>query len=232
MPTALITGGTRGFGLALAKALVDRDWSVIVDGRDPRALDSAAVLLGARTTAIAGDVTDKVHRRRLIEAVDRFDGLDLLVNNASSLGPTPLPGLDRYPLAGLRDVLETNLVAPLALIQSLLTNIRSASGKIVNISSDAALEPYEGWGGYGASKAALDLISAVLGEEQKSINVYAFDPGDMRTDMHQAAYPGEDISDRPRPEAIVPALLTLLDHAPPSGRYRASDFLVAAEVAS
>ena len=232
MSTALITGGTRGFGLALAQALVDREWSVIVNGRNTQALDDAAAQLGPRATAIAGDVTDRVHRRRLIEAVDGFGGLDLLVNNASSLGPTPLPGLDRYPVERLREVLETNVVAPLALIQSLLTNIRSASGTIVNISSDAALEPYAGWGGYGASKAGLDLMSAVLAQEQTGINVYAFDPGDMRTDMHQAAYPGEDISDRPLPETIVPSLLALLEQAPPSGRYRAGDFLVVAEVAS
>lgn len=232
MSTALITGGTRGFGLALAKEFVARDWRVIVDGRDTDAVEKAATHLGPNAIAIPGDVTDKAHRRSLVDAVDRFDALDLLVNNASSLGTSPLPGVDRYPLDELRDVLETNVIAPLALTQALLTNLRLASGTIVNVSSDAAVEPYPGWGGYGASKAALDQISAVLGEEQSSIRVYSFDPGDMRTDMHQAAYPGEDISDRPLPETIVPALLSLLEGAPPSGRYRAGDILVSAQVTS
>ena len=232
MSTALITGGTRGFGFALAKALVERDWTVIVDGRKRESLERAAADLGPGAVAIQGDVTDRAHRRALVEAVDRFDGLDLLVNNASSLGPSPLPGLDRYPLEELRVVFDNNVIAPLALTQALLTNLRPASGTVVNISSDAAVEAYEGWGGYGASKAALDLLSAVLGEEQKSIRVYAFDPGDMRTEMHQAAYPGEDISDRPLPETIAPALIALLEQAPPSGRYRANDLLVKAEVAS
>lgn len=233
MSVALITGGSRGFGLALAKALVARNWRVVIDGRDAASLRMAASTLGGEVTAIPGDVADAAHRRQLVEAVDRWDSLDLLVNNASSLGPSPLPGLDHYPLDELERVYRVNTLAPLALIQSLLPNLKPVSGTIVNITSDAAVEPYEGWGGYGSSKAALDQISAVLGAEQKSIRVYAFDPGDMRTAMHQDAYPGEDISDRPEPETVVPALLRLLDDAPPSGRYRATDLPIeTAEVAS
>ena len=232
MGVALITGASRGFGFALAKELVDRDWKVVIDGRDAEALEVAAAELGPNAVAIPGDVSDPAHRRSLLEAVDRFDTLDLLVNNASVLGPSPLPGLDRYPLDDLERVFQVNVLAPLALSQSLLTNLKPVSGTIVNVTSDAAVEAYEGWGGYGSSKAALDQLSAVLGVEQTSIRVYAFDPGDMRTAMHQAAFPGEDISDRPEPETVVPALLRLLEDAPASGRYRASDLIVVEEVAS
>ena len=225
MSLAIVTGGSRGFGLALAKDLVSREWDVIVDGRDRQTLDAAASELGERAIAIAGDVANPGHRRELMEAVDRFEGLDLLVNNASALGPSPLPGLDRFPLAELSDLYRVNVLAPLALIQAFLPNLRAVGGTIVNVTSDAAVESYEGWGGYGSSKAALDRISGVLATEQ-SLRVYAFDPGDMRTAMHQAAFPGEDISDRPEPEAVVPALVRLLEDSPPSGRFRASDLLV------
>jgi NAD(P)-dependent dehydrogenase (short-subunit alcohol dehydrogenase family) len=233
MSIGLITGASRGLGLALARELVGRHWRLVIDGRDPTALKEAAATLGGEVIAIPGDIADASHRRQLMEAVDRFDDLDLLVNNASSLGPSPLPGLDRYPIEELAQVYRVNALAPLALIQSLLPNLKAASGTIVNVTSDAAVEPYEGWGGYGSSKAALDQISAVLGVEQRSIRVYAFDPGDMRTAMHQDAYPTEDISDRPEPETVVPALMRLLEKAPPSGRYRASELGVpVAEVAS
>lgn len=233
MPVSLITGASRGFGFAVAKELVAQGWRVVIDGRDAAALHAAAAELGGEVVAIPGDVADPAHRRQLIEAVDRFDALDLLVNNASSLGPSPLPPLDRYPIAALEQVYRVNVLAPLALIQSLLPNLKPVSGTIVNITSDAAVEPYEGWGGYGSSKAALDQLSAVLGAEQKSVRVYGFDPGDMRTAMHQDAYPGQDISDRPEPETVVPALMRLIDDSPPSGRYRAADLSVAAaEVAS
>jgi NAD(P)-dependent dehydrogenase (short-subunit alcohol dehydrogenase family) len=227
MPVALITGGSRGFGLALARALAEREWRLVIDGRDAAVLADAASGLGPGVVAVPGDVADAAHRRRLMEAVDGYRDLDLLVNNASTLGPTPLPSLDRYPIAELERVLLVNAVAPLALAQTLLPNLRAASGTIVNVTSDAAVEAYEGWGGYGASKAALDQMSAVLGVEEKSVRVYAFDPGDMRTEMHQAAFPGEDISDRAGPEEVVPALLRLLDDAPPSGRYRAADLAAA-----
>jgi NAD(P)-dependent dehydrogenase (short-subunit alcohol dehydrogenase family) len=212
--------------LALAKELAGRGWRVLVDGRDGESLERARALLGDSAIAIAGDVADPAHRRALVDEVDRLRTLDLLVNNASSLGPSPLPGLDRYPIEELESVYRTNVVAPLALVQALLPNLVPVSGSVVNVSSDAAIEAYEGWGGYGSSKAALDQLSAVLGAEQTSIRVYSFDPGDMRTEMHQAAYPGEDISDRPEPETVVPALMRLLEDAPPSGRYRASDLLL------
>jgi NAD(P)-dependent dehydrogenase (short-subunit alcohol dehydrogenase family) len=227
MSVALITGGSRGFGFALAEQLVGRTWRIVIDGRDADALNRAASRLGGGVLALPGDISDPAHRKRLIDAVDGLGALDLLVNNASSLGPSPLPGLSRYPLDELEQVYRTNVLGPLAMMQSLLPNLKEVSGSIVNITSDAAVEAYEGWGGYGSSKAALDQITAVLGAEQKSVRIYSFDPGDMRTAMHQEAYPGEDISDRPEPEAIVPALLRLLNESPPSGRYRASDLMIA-----
>jgi NAD(P)-dependent dehydrogenase (short-subunit alcohol dehydrogenase family) len=226
MKTAVVTGASRGFGLALTSELAAQGWRVIVDARDLTALDKATRALSGDVIPIAGDVTDPAHRRELIEFVDRFDTLDLLVNNASSLGPTPLPGLDRYPPDALEEVYRVNILAPLALIQAFLTNLKPVSGTIVNVTSDAAVEAYEGWGGYGSSKAALDQITAILGAEQPSLRVYAFDPGDMRTAMHQDAFPGEDISDRPEPATVVPALMRLLDDTPASGRYRAADLLM------
>lgn len=225
MGLGLITGASRGFGLALAKALTERGWQLIVDARDGPALEKAARGIGSGVTAIAGDVTDPAHRRALVEAVRSAGGLDLLVNNASTLGASPLPGLAGYPLNALERAFRTNTLAPLALIQDLMP-LMARGCAIVNVTSDAAVEPYEGWGGYGASKAALDQISAVLGAENPGLKIYAFDPGDMRTAMHQEAYPGEDISDRPEPEAVVPGLLRLLDDSPRSGRYRAADLLV------
>ena len=221
-PTAVITGGSRGLGRALAAALAERGWRLVIDAR--RTEDLAAVAAGLPDAlAIPGDVTEPAHRATLSDAVDV---LDLLVNNASDLGPAPLPPLAEYPLDGLRHVYETDIVAPLALTQLLLPKLRSAQGTVVNISSDAAVEAYPGWGGYGSAKAALDHISAVLAAEEPDIHVYAVDPGDMRTEMHQAAYPGEDISDRPLPESVVPALMALLAHRPASGRFRLADLAV------
>ena len=194
----------------------------MLDARTPGSLAtelSAAVL--------AGDVTDPRHREALAAAVDTLGRLDLLVNNASDLGPSPLPALACYPIEALRRVYETDVVAPLALVQILAPHLRAAAGIVMNISSDAAVEPYPGWGGYGSAKAALDQLSAVLAAEEPDLRVYAVDPGDMRTDMHQAAFPGEDITDRPEPATVVPALLRLLDARPPSGRYRAADWAVA-----
>ena len=222
MPSALITGGSRGFGRALTMTLIERGWQVLIDGRDRQALQRAA---GGGATAIPGDITDPEHRRDLADAVQKVGSLDLLVNNASTLGTSPLPGLDRYPIDELEGVFRTNVLAPLALIQALIT-LLAPGAAIVNVTSDASVEAYEGWGGYGASKAALDQITAVLATEHQEFRVYAFDPGDMRTAMHQAAYPGEDISDRPEPETVVPGLLRLLEDRPPSGRYRAADLLV------
>ena len=213
-PTAVITGGSAGLGLALARSLAAVGWHVIVTGRDAARLADAA---GPGITTVAGDVTDPVHRRQLAAIVR--DGVELLVNNASSLGPSPMPRLSRYPLDRLTEVYDTNVVAPLALLQELLPLLRSRHGMAVNITSDAAVQPYEGWGGYGSSKAALDHLSAILAAEEPDIPIYAFDPGDMRTAMHQAAFPSEDISDRPDPETVVPALMRLIEARPPSGRY-------------
>jgi NAD(P)-dependent dehydrogenase (short-subunit alcohol dehydrogenase family) len=227
MPIALITGASRGLGRAAAHALARRGWSLIVDAR--RAADLADAMRGlADVAAVPGDVTDPGHRADLAAAVGRAGGLDVLVNNASRLGPSPQPLLRDYPLDELARVYESNVVAPLALIQLLTAPLAAAAGTIVNVSSDAAVEAYPGWGGYGSSKAALDQLTAVLAAEEPSLRCYAFDPGDMRTDMHQQAFPGEDISDRPEPETVVPALLRLIDQRPPSGRYRASDLAVPA----
>jgi NAD(P)-dependent dehydrogenase (short-subunit alcohol dehydrogenase family) len=223
-PTALLTGASKGLGKALATALSVRGWRVIVDARGPE-LDA----LGAEfpdVIAVRGDVTDPLHREALVAAAETLGRLDLLVNNASDLGPSPLPSLARYPLAALRAVYEADVVAPLALTQLLLPQLRHAGGVVFNVSSDAAVEAYPGWGGYGSAKAALDQLSAVLAAEEPDVRVYAIDPGDMRTDMHQAAFPGEDISDRPEPHEVVPALLRLLDARPASGRYRAAEFAV------
>ena len=222
-PVALITGGSRGLGRALARSLADRGWRLVLDGRDRARLAAVVEELPA-AVAVAGDVTDSAHRDALFVAVEAFGRLDLLVNNASDLGPSPLPRLADHPIDALRTVHETNVIAPLALCQQFLPLLRTSSGAVVNVSSDAAVEAYEGWGGYGSSKAALDQLSAVLAVEEPGLRIYAVDPGDMRTDMHQLAFPGEDISDRPLPEDVVPALLHLLDVAPASGRYRATDW--------
>jgi NAD(P)-dependent dehydrogenase (short-subunit alcohol dehydrogenase family) len=227
MPVALITGASQGLGRATAQALAGRGWSVAVDARRGAGLADATGDL-PRVVAIPGDVTDRQHRADLVAAVERLGQLDVLINNASTLGQTPLPPLRQYRLADLRRVYETNVLAPLALIQLLAAPLEAAAGAIINISSDAAVEAYQGWGGYGSSKAALDQLTAVLAAEQPELRCYAFDPGDMRTAMHQAAFPGEDISDRAEPESVVPALLRLIDERPPSGRYRAADLAAAA----
>jgi NAD(P)-dependent dehydrogenase (short-subunit alcohol dehydrogenase family) len=219
-PTALITGASKGLGRALAQALADRGWRLVVDARRPG--DLARDLPGA--TVVAGDVTDPAHREELRHAVARAGRLDLLVNNASALGPSPLPPLAAYPLDVLRTVFDTDVLAPIAVVQAVLPMLRASRGVVVNVSSDAAVEAYPYWGGYGAAKAALDHASAVLAAEEPELAVYAVDPGDMRTDMHQAAFPGEDIGDRPAPESVVPSFLALLDRRPPSGRYRVAEF--------
>jgi NAD(P)-dependent dehydrogenase (short-subunit alcohol dehydrogenase family) len=229
MPVALITGGSRGLGLALTRALAARGWDVIVDARNRAALHGAAAELGPRVHAVAGDVADPRHRAELAAAVERLGRLDALVNNASLLGPSPLPRLRNHSIRELERLYHANAIAPLALAQRLLPTLEASSGAIVNVTSDAADEPYPGWGGYGSSKAALDRLTSVLAVEEPGVGVYAFDPGDMRTAMHQAAFPGEDISDRPEPETVVPALLRLVEWRPPSGRYRAVDLLVGAE---
>jgi NAD(P)-dependent dehydrogenase (short-subunit alcohol dehydrogenase family) len=229
MSVALITGASRGLGAALAAELAGQGWTLIVDARDGEALGRAVKERAGDILAIPGDVADPGHREELARAVRHLGRLDLLVNNASLLGPSPQPPLDRYPLDVLENVYRVNVFAPLALTQLVLPELKNAAGIVVNVTSDASVEPYEGWGGYGSSKAALDQLTAILAVEQPSVAVYAFDPGDMRTQMHQEAYPGEDISDRPEPETVVPAFLRLIDERPSRGRYRASDFAVTTE---
>lgn len=223
-PVAIVTGASRGFGRAVAAALLDRGWTVAADARRADELESTARSLDPmRLIAVPGDVTDASHRSALVSAAVDAGPLRLLVNNASRLGPSPQPALAEYPLADMQAVYATNCFAPLALIQQALPLLIANAGVVVNVTSDAAVEPYPGWGGYGSSKAALDQLSAILAAEVPTVPVYAFDPGDMRTEMHQAAFPGEDISDRPEPEAKVPALLQLIDTRPAAGRYRAAD---------
>jgi NAD(P)-dependent dehydrogenase (short-subunit alcohol dehydrogenase family) len=222
-PTALLTGASRGLGLALAGALSARGWRLVLDGRDAGRLATAVAGLPSPdlVTAVPGDVADPAHRAALAAAVP--DRLDLFVANASELGPSPLLPLAELPPAAFERVLQVNTVAPLALLQLVLPALRRAGGRVLLISSDAAVEAYAGWGGYGASKAALDQLAAVLAVELPELRVHAVDPGDMRTDLHQAAYPGEDISDRPDPATVVPALLRLVTGDVPSGRHRAAD---------
>ena len=220
----IVTGASRGLGLALTQALAARGWRLVVDARDAEALELAVRGLDA-VTAIAGDVADPEHRRSLVEAAG--GQIDLVVNNASTLGPTPLPALEDVPLDELRQVYEINVIAPLALVQLALPRL-TRGARIVNVISDAAFEPYERWGGYGSSKAALSQLSAILGAENPTLRVYAVDPGDMRTRMQQDAFPGEDISDRTPPEQVVPALLGLIEGDAASGLYRAVDLVEAA----
>jgi NAD(P)-dependent dehydrogenase (short-subunit alcohol dehydrogenase family) len=230
MPVAIITGASRGLGHALAHALSTEGWDLVVDARTPEPLAAAAAQFGASGTVhlLPGDVSDAGHRAELVAAAASLGGIDLLVNNASVLGPSPQPRLADYPLDVLTHVYDVNTIAPLALAQLALPHLRERFGTIVDITSDAAVEPYEGWGGYGSSKAALEQIGNVLAAEEPLVHVYTFDPGDMRTQMHQEAFPGEDISDRPEAESVVPALLRLLHDQPESGRYRVTDFATVA----
>ncbi len=220
--TALITGASRGLGLALARALAEDDWTLIIDARGEEALESARSELSrdTRVIAIPGNVSDPEHRKALADAARETGGLDALVNNASMLGPSPQPDLLDYPLDVLEEVYRKNVVSPLALVQTLGPELKRGA-RIINVTSDAAVEPYEGWGGYGSSKAALEQLSNILAAENPQLRVYRVDPGDMRTRMHQEAFPEEDISDRPLPEESVPGFLQLLTADLPSGRYEA-----------
>jgi NAD(P)-dependent dehydrogenase (short-subunit alcohol dehydrogenase family) len=216
---ALVTGGSRGLGAALVKALAERGWQVVTDARSAADLQTNFGDV-QRVETMAGDVTDPKHRQAIVEAVQRLGRLDLLVNNASYLGPSPQPRLEAYPLEVLRRVYEVNLIAPAALVQALLPALRESGGTVVNVTSDAGVEGYPGWGGYGSSKAALEQASRVLAAEEPAVRIFWVDPGDMNTTMHQEAYPGEDISDRPPPEDSVPGLLKLIEGQFPSGRYQ------------
>jgi NAD(P)-dependent dehydrogenase (short-subunit alcohol dehydrogenase family) len=237
MSTAIITGASRGLGLALARALADRGWRLVLDARGAPELQRVATELDAQcirqdapmthVRALPGDVADDWHRGALIDAAG--ERVDLLVNNASTLGPSPQPELADYPLDALQRVYEVNVIAPLALAQ-LAVPLMPAGACIINVTSDAAVEPYEGWGGYGSSKAALEQLTAILAAERPALRVYTVDPGDMRTQMHQDAFPGEDISDRPPPEESVPGLLELIESELPSGRYRARQVLIEGRV--
>jgi NAD(P)-dependent dehydrogenase (short-subunit alcohol dehydrogenase family) len=232
MRTAIVTGASRGLGLALAKALAERGWRLVVDARGPTALEAAREALAevaagaardepggrAAVVAVAGDIADEAHRREIVAAAG--GQIDLVVNNASLLGPSPLPPVADLEPADLDEILRANVVGPLGLIRLALPHMPDG-GRIVNVTSDAAVEPYEGWGGYGSSKAALEQLTRILAAERTDLRVYAVDPGDMRTQMHQDAFPGEDISDRPPPEDSVPGLLALIEGELPSGRYAA-----------
>jgi NAD(P)-dependent dehydrogenase (short-subunit alcohol dehydrogenase family) len=224
---AVITGASRGLGLALARGLAAEGWSLVIDARDVDALRYAALCLpaGATATALPGDIADPEHRAALCRAADDLGGPDLLINNAGTLGASPLPAIADYPVDELRAAFEVNVLAPIALTQLLLPGLRRRGGAVLNITSDAAVEAYAGWGGYGAAKAALEQASNVLAAEENVVRVWWVDPGDMRTRMHQQAFPGEDISDRPLPDAVVPAFARLITERLPSGRYRAAELM-------
>ena len=230
--TAVVTGASRGLGRALAAWLTGAGYALVIDARDQAALTAARVTLQATgprapIVAVPGDITDPAHRHALVRAAGTLGGPDLLVNNAGTLGASPLPAIADYPLAGLRDAFEVNVVAPVALTQALLPALRRRGGAVLNITSDAATAAYAGWGGYGAVKAALEQASNVLAAEENTIRVWWVDPGDLRTKMHADAFPGEDISDRPRPEDVIPGFGALISGRLPSGRYRAADLIPA-----
>ena len=238
MSVAIVTGASRGLGEALAAGLARSGWSLVVDGRDQSTLQAAAdrlrtqVATGARIVAVVGDITDEEHRHALTAAAFELGSLDLVVNNAGTLGTSPLPSLADYPLGDLRVAFEVNVVAPLGLLQDTLPLLLdSPCPRVINVTSDAGIEAYEGWGGYGAGKAALEHLGAVLAVEFPTLKVWSVDPGDLRTAMHQAAFPGEDISDRPEPSTVVPAFLELIGSDRPSGRIRAAELLSTGAVA-
>lgn len=234
MPVGIVTGASKGLGRAIAAALAEHGWSLVIDARDAANLNVVEDALGeitrrgAEVVGLAGDVSDASHRTQLVDAALALGGLDLLVNNASTLGPSPLPPLARYDLDQLKRVYEVNTFSPLALLQLARPLLHeSENPRVINVTSDASVEAYEGWGGYGSAKAALDHIGAVFAVEEPSLRLWTVDPGDMRTEMHQDAFPGEDISDRPQPESVIPHLLELIDSDLPSGRYRLAELVPA-----
>ena len=228
MAVAIVTGASRGLGLAIAQGLAADGWDLVIDARGADALDAAKAVLPGRVIGLPGDIIDPAHRAALVGAADELGGVDLVVNNAGILGPSPLPRLADYPLDDLREVLEINVIGPLGIVQWALPGLRERGGAVVNITSDAAVEGYEGWGGYGAAKAAIEQASRVLAVEEPDVRVWWVDPGDLRTQMHQEAFPGEDISDRPLPETVVAAFLHLVRTRPESGRVRLADLVVPA----
>jgi NAD(P)-dependent dehydrogenase (short-subunit alcohol dehydrogenase family) len=231
MSVAIVTGASRGLGEAIATGLASNGWSLVIDGRGADALAEteqrlSLLMAGDNLRVVPGDISDEAHRRDLIRAAAALGGLDLLINNAGTLGAAPLPEVADYPLNELRAAFEVNVVAQIGLIQvALPLLLASPRPRLINVTSDAAVEPYEGWGGYGAGKAALEQLGAVLAVERPALTVWNVDPGDLRTAMHQAAFPGEDISDRPEPATVVPAFLHLIESDQPSGRYRAADLV-------
>jgi NAD(P)-dependent dehydrogenase (short-subunit alcohol dehydrogenase family) len=226
MKNALITGASRGLGLALARQLAQNGWGLIIDARGRKALEEVRLELSEKTKIIAipGDITAESHRKKLAKVASELGGLDALINNASLLGPSPQPKLLDYPLDVLEQVYYTNVIAPLGLIQALHSALKT-DACVINVTSDAGIEAYSGWGGYGSSKAALEHLSHILAEENPSLRVYWVDPGDMQTQMQQEAFPDEDISDRPLPEESIPGLLALMEGQMPSGRYRARELV-------
>jgi NAD(P)-dependent dehydrogenase (short-subunit alcohol dehydrogenase family) len=225
---ALITGASRGLGREIARLLARRKTRLVLTARGADALQNVADELQSLTevAALPGDVADPAHVDRLVQlGLDRFGRIDVLINNASTIGPSPMPALDAYPLDALAEVFQVNTVAPLHLIQWVLPPMRArGSGVVVNVTSDAAVQAYPGWGGYGASKAALEHLSRTLAAELEGtgIRIYAVDPGDMNTQMHREAEPGVDLSHLPGPEVSARAIVELVEHATaPFGRFEA-----------
>lgn len=225
---ALITGASRGLGREFARLLARDGVRLILTARGDRALQEAADEVRQRTevVALAGDVSRPDHVERLVRAgLGRFGQIDILINNASTIGPSPMPTLDSYPIDALTDVFQTNTVAPLNLVQHVLPSMRArGAGTIVNVTSDAAVQAYPGWGGYGASKAALEHLSRVLAAELvgSGVRILTIDPGDMQTEMHQDAEPGVDLSHLPTPDVVAPAIVRLIQRdTEPTGRYEA-----------
>lgn len=228
MRVAIVTGGSRGLGRAVARELARHEWGVVVNARRSRELDEVArdlIERGGVVRALVGDVTDARHRDALVDTARALGELTLLVNNAGTLGPSPLPPLARVTIEQLRDLYDVNVVAPIALTQVALPLLRLHHATVLSVTSDAAVQAYAGWGGYGSTKAALDLLHRVFTLEEPGVRFCTFDPGDLRTEMHQAAYPGEDISDRPWPGSVAPLIRQLVEGDAPSGRYRASEWV-------